>query len=93
MFEAQSTHAWPAHLDEPFCWPSSSGRPTITTSNRRPATSAPRKLRAAAHPVERRQRHIEVVNYSAGAAPGLTARVQLINSDGAVKWEKSARSR
>ncbi len=34
--------------------------------------------------------NIEVVNYSAGAAPGLTARVQLINSDGAVKWEKSA---
>jgi hypothetical protein len=33
---------------------------------------------------------IEVVNYSAGAAPGLSARVQLINSDGAVKWEKSA---
>ena len=33
---------------------------------------------------------IEVVNYSAGAAPGLTARVQLVNSDGAVKWEKSA---
>ncbi len=33
---------------------------------------------------------IEVVNYSAGAAAGLTARVQLINSDGAVKWEKSA---
>jgi hypothetical protein len=34
--------------------------------------------------------NIEVVNYSAGATPGLTARVQLINSDGAVKWEKSA---
>ena len=33
---------------------------------------------------------IEVVNYSAGAAPGLTARVQLINSDGVLKWEKSA---
>jgi hypothetical protein len=33
---------------------------------------------------------IEVVNYSAGAAAGLTARVQLVNSDGAVKWEKSA---
>lgn len=34
--------------------------------------------------------NIEVVNYSAGAAPGLTARVQLLNSDGTVKWEKSA---
>jgi len=33
---------------------------------------------------------IEVVNYSGGAAPGLTARVQIVNSDGAVKWEKSA---
>jgi hypothetical protein len=31
-----------------------------------------------------------VVNYSGGAAPGLTARVQLLNMDGAVKWEKSA---
>jgi len=33
---------------------------------------------------------IEVVNYSAGAAAGLTARVQLVQADGAVKWEKSA---
>jgi hypothetical protein len=34
--------------------------------------------------------NIEVVNYSAGAMGGLTARVQLLNSDGAAKWEKSA---
>jgi hypothetical protein len=34
--------------------------------------------------------NIEVVNYSAGAAPSLTARVWILNSDGAVKWEKSA---
>jgi hypothetical protein len=34
--------------------------------------------------------NVEVVNYSAGAAPSLTARAQLLNSDGAVKWEKSA---
>ncbi len=33
---------------------------------------------------------VEVVNYSAGAAAGLTARVQVINMDGVVKWEKSA---
>jgi hypothetical protein len=33
---------------------------------------------------------VEVVNYSAGAAAGLTARVQVIDSGGAVKWEKSA---
>src|ERR1035438_5818828 len=35
--------------------------------------------------------NIEIVNDSAGPAPGLTARAQLINSDGAVKWEKTAR--
>ena len=38
--------------------------------------------------------NVEVVNYSAGRSPGLTASAQLINSDGAgnweVKWEKSA---
>lgn len=33
---------------------------------------------------------VEVVNYSAGRMSGLTARVQVMNSDGAVKWEKSA---
>ena len=33
---------------------------------------------------------IEVVNYSAGEQAGLTARAQIINMDGAVKWEKSA---
>jgi hypothetical protein len=34
--------------------------------------------------------NIEVVNYSAGSAPGLTAYVKLLNIDGTVKWEKSA---
>jgi hypothetical protein len=34
--------------------------------------------------------NVEVVNYSAGSAPGLTARVQLLNIDGSLKWEKSA---
>ena len=33
---------------------------------------------------------IEVVNYSAGNAPGLTARVEIRNLDGVVKWEKTA---
>ena len=33
---------------------------------------------------------IEVVNYSAGAAPGLTARVEVLNMDGSLQWEKSA---
>jgi hypothetical protein len=34
--------------------------------------------------------NIEVVNYSAGAVTGLTARVQIVNSDGTVRWDKSA---
>jgi hypothetical protein len=33
---------------------------------------------------------IDVVNYSAGDARGLTARVELLNMDGALKWEKTA---
>jgi len=33
---------------------------------------------------------VEVVNYSAGNARGLTAAVELINMDGTVKWQKAA---
>jgi hypothetical protein len=33
---------------------------------------------------------VEVVNYSAGDQTGLTARAQVINIDGSVKWEKTA---
>jgi hypothetical protein len=33
---------------------------------------------------------VEVVNYSGGSPSGLTAHVQVVNLDGAVKWEKSA---
>jgi hypothetical protein len=33
--------------------------------------------------------NVEVVNYSGGDARGLTARVQLLNTDGAVKWDSS----
>jgi len=33
---------------------------------------------------------VEVVNYSAGQQTGLTARAQVIDIDGSVKWEKSA---
>ena len=33
---------------------------------------------------------IDVVNYSAGDARGLTARVELLNMDGTLKWEKAA---
>jgi hypothetical protein len=34
---------------------------------------------------------VEVVNYSGGNARGLTARVEVLNMDGAKQWEKSAR--
>jgi hypothetical protein len=34
--------------------------------------------------------NVEVVNYSAGDARGLTASAQLLNMDGAVKWERPA---
>lgn len=33
---------------------------------------------------------IEVVNYSAGRVAGLTARAELLNIDGSVRWERSA---
>src|SRR5262249_4145527 len=32
----------------------------------------------------------EVVNYSAGTAPGLIAHAEILNMDGSKKWEKSA---
>jgi hypothetical protein len=34
--------------------------------------------------------NIEVVNYSGGAARGLTARVELLASDGSLQWERTA---
>jgi hypothetical protein len=34
--------------------------------------------------------NVEVVNYSGGNATGLSASVELLNMDGAVKWEKTA---
>jgi hypothetical protein len=33
---------------------------------------------------------VEVVNYNAGAVKGLTAHAELLNMDGAVKWQKDA---
>ena len=33
---------------------------------------------------------VEVVNYSAGNARGLTARAEVLNMDGSLKWEKTA---
>jgi hypothetical protein len=35
--------------------------------------------------------NIEAVNYNAGNAPGLTAKAEILNLDGSVKWEKSAK--
>jgi hypothetical protein len=34
--------------------------------------------------------YVEVVNYHAGNAPGLTAQVEILNMDGSVQWKKSA---
>jgi hypothetical protein len=34
--------------------------------------------------------NVEVVNYSAGNATGLTANIEILNMDGSKKWEKSA---
>ncbi len=34
--------------------------------------------------------NVEIVNYSAGATSGLTAKVQILNMDGSLKWEKTA---
>ena len=34
---------------------------------------------------------VEVVNYSAGEAPGLTAKAEILNIDGSVQWEKTAK--
>jgi hypothetical protein len=34
--------------------------------------------------------NVEVVNYSAGNATGLTARIEILNLDGSLKWDKSA---
>jgi hypothetical protein len=33
---------------------------------------------------------VEVVNYSAGSQPGLTAHAEVLNIDGSLKWEKTA---
>jgi hypothetical protein len=92
MFEAQSTHRmglliWMSHS----CWPSFVWQ---TYDYYFEPTAAYFGAKKASEPLHIQWNaasdDIEVVNYSAGAAPGLTARVQLINSDGAVKWEKSA---
>lgn len=91
MFEAQSKNRmglliWMSHS----CWPTFVWQtydyfyePTAGYFGAKKATEP---LHIQWNPASE---NIEVVNYSAGAMPGLTARVQLLNSDGAVKWEKS----
>lgn len=92
MFEAQSKNRmglliWMSHP----CWPSFVWQ---TYDYYFEPTAAYFGAKKAAEPLHIQWNaasdNIEVVNYSAGPAPGLTAHVQLINSDGAVKWEKSA---
>ncbi len=40
--------------------------------------------------LDRASESVEVVNYCGGNAPGLTARVEVLNMDGKLKWEKTA---
>jgi hypothetical protein len=92
MFEAQSKNRmglliWMSHS----CWPSFVWQtydyyfePTAAYFG---AKKASEPLHIQWNPVTD---NVEVVNYSAGAMSGLTARVQILNSDGGVKWEKSA---
>jgi hypothetical protein len=92
MFEAQSKNRmglliWMSHS----CWPSLVWQ---TYDYYLEPTAAYFGARKASEPLHIQWNptsdNIEVVNYSAGTAPGLTARVQIVNSDGALKWEKSA---
>jgi Exo-beta-D-glucosaminidase Ig-fold domain/F5/8 type C domain/Glycosyl hydrolases family 2/Glycosyl hydrolases family 2, sugar binding domain len=92
MFEAQSKNRmglliWMSHS----CWPSFVWQtydyfyePTAAYFGAKKGTEP---LHIQWNPASDK---VEVVNYSAGAASGLTARVQVVNSDGAVEWEKSA---
>jgi beta-galactosidase/beta-glucuronidase len=92
MYEAQSKNRmglliWMSHS----CWPSMVWQtydyyfePTAGYFGARKASEP---LHIQWNPVTD---SVEVVNYSGGSQPGLTARVQVVNLDGAVKWEKSA---
>jgi beta-galactosidase/beta-glucuronidase len=92
MFEAQSKNRmglliWMSHP----CWPSFVWQtydyylePTAAYFGARKASEP---LHIQWNPVTE---SIEVVNYSAGSARGLTARAELLNMDGALKWEKTA---
>ncbi len=91
MFEAQSKHRmglliWMSHPT----WPSMVWQtydyylePTAAYFG---AKHAAEPLHIQWNPVTNQ---VEVVNYSAGAAPGLTASAEILNLDGAVQWQKS----
>ena len=92
MFEAQSTHRmglliWMSHP----CWPSFVWQ---TYDYYFEPTAAYFGAKKASEPLHIQWNPsadtIEVVNYSGGVARGLTARVEVLNLDGAVKWEKTA---
>jgi hypothetical protein len=92
MFEAQSTHRmglllWMSHP----CWPSFVWQ---TYDYYFEPTAAYFGAKKASEPLHIQWNPsadtIEVVNYSGGEARGLTARVEVLNLDGALKWEKTA---
>ena len=92
MFEAQSKYRmglllWMSHP----CWPSFVWQtydyyfePTAAYFGCKKASEP---LHIQWNPVTE---SVEVVNYSAGSATGLTARVEVLNMDGSTQWEKSA---
>ena len=92
MYEAQSKNRmglliWMSHS----CWPSMVWQTYDyyfePTGGYFGAKKASEPLHIQWNPVSD---SVEVVNYSGGNQVGLTARVQVVNMDGAVKWERSA---
>ena len=92
MFEAQGKNRmglllWMSHP----CWPSFAWQ---TYDYYFDHTAAYYASKRACEPVHIQWNpttdNVEVVNYSAGALEGLTARVELLNLNGAVKWKKRA---
>jgi hypothetical protein len=92
MFEAQSKHRmglliWMSHS----CWPSLVWQ---TYDYYFEPSAAYFGCKKASEPLHIQwnpdSESIEVVNYSAGNASGLTARVEVLNMDGTSKWEKTA---
>jgi hypothetical protein len=91
MFEAQSKHRmglliWMSHA----CWPSFVWQ---TYDYYFEPTAAYFACKKACEPLHIQwnpdSESIEVVNYSAGNVRGLTARVEVLNMDGAKQWEKT----